>query len=36
MNLNQELLDANLGYMPDRFCDSSEFRNEDWAIKHGC
>ncbi len=36
MNLNEELLDANLGYMPDRFCDSSEFRNEDWAIKHGC
>ncbi len=31
MNLNEELLDANLGYMPDRFCDSSEFRNRyDW------
>jgi len=36
MNLNEELLDAGLGFMPDRFCDSSEFRNDSWAIKHGC
>jgi len=36
MNLNEELLDANLGYLADRFCDSSEFAGESWAIKHGC
>jgi len=36
MNLNEELLDANLGYLADRFCDSSEFAGEFWAIKHGC
>jgi len=36
VNLNEELLDAGLGFMPDRFCDSSEFRNDSWAIKHGC
>ena len=34
--LNQELLDANLGHLEIRFCSSSEFANEDWAIKHGC
>ena len=36
MNLNQELLDANLGYLEDRFCDSSEFASDSWAQKHGC
>jgi len=36
MNLNAELLDANLGYLADRFCDSSEFANSPWAQKHGC
>jgi len=36
MNLNSELLDANLGYLADQFCDSSEFANDYWAIKHGC
>ncbi len=36
MNLNQELLDADLGYLADQFCDSSEFAEESWAIKHGC
>jgi len=36
MNLNQELLDADLGYLADRFCDSSEFAAESWAVKHGC
>jgi len=36
MNLNSELLDADLGYMEFRFCDISEFGNTDWAIKHGC
>ena len=36
VNLNSELLDANLGYLADQFCDSSEFGNDPWAIKHGC
>ena len=36
VNLNSELLDANLGYLADQFCDSSEFASESWAIKHGC
>jgi len=36
LNLNQELLDADLGYLEDQFCDSSEFAEESWAIKHGC
>lgn len=36
MILNKELLDANLGYLSDRFCDSSEFANDSWAQKHGC
>ena len=36
MNLNEELLDANLGYLESRFCDSSEFANDSWAQKHGC
>ena len=34
--LNAELLDASLGYLESRFCSSSEFANEFWAIKHGC
>jgi len=36
MNLNAELLDADLGYLADQFCDSSEFASEPWAQKHGC
>jgi micrococcal nuclease len=36
VNLNKEILDANLGYLEIRFCDSSEFAGESWAIKHGC
>ena len=36
VNLNSELLDVGLGYMEERFCDSSEFAKESWAIKHGC
>jgi len=35
-NLNSELLDANLGYLEERFCDSSEFSTTTWAVKHGC
>jgi len=36
MILNEELLDASLGHVELRFCSSSEFANESWAIKHGC
>ena len=36
MNLNKELLDADLGYLENRFCDSSEFGSDSWAQKHGC
>ena len=36
MNLNAELLDADLGYLADQFCDSSEFAGDPWAQKHGC
>ena len=36
MILNEELLDASLGHFELRFCSSSEFANESWAIKHGC
>lgn len=36
VNLNSELLDSNLGYLEDRFCDSSEFAEQRWAQKHGC
>lgn len=36
VNLNAELLDASLGYVELRFCDSSEFAAESWAQKHGC
>ncbi|MFZ8922628.1 MAG: thermonuclease family protein [Nitrosopumilaceae archaeon] len=35
-NLNAELLDANLGYLPTEFCSKSEFSSEIWAQKHGC
>ena len=34
--LNSELLDANLGHLELRFCDSSEFGDSNWAKKHGC
>jgi len=36
MNLNAEVLDANLGYLENQFCDSSEFADDSWAQKHGC
>jgi len=36
MILNSELLDADLGYLEDRFCDFSEFASDLWAQKHGC
>ena len=36
VNLSSELLDSTLGYLEDRFCDSSEFAKQKWAQKHGC
>ena len=36
VNLSSELLDSTLGYLEDRFCDSSEFAELKWAQKHGC
>ena len=36
MNLNAELLDANLGYLSAGFCATSEFSGTNWAQKHGC
>jgi len=36
MNLNAEVLDADLGYLENQFCDSSEFADDSWAQKHGC
>jgi micrococcal nuclease len=36
MNLNAELLDANLGYLSAGFCSTSEFSGTPWAQKHGC
>ena len=35
-NLNKELLDIGLGDLYSAFCDQSEFRHSDWALKHGC
>ena len=35
-NLNKELLDIGLGDLYSAFCDQSEFRQSEWAIKHGC
>jgi len=35
-NLNEELANSGLGYLSISFCDTSEFGNTDWAIKHGC
>jgi len=36
MNLNQELLDSGLGNLEKRFCNTSKFAIESWALKHGC
>ena len=36
MNLNEELLDANLGNIASEFCPESEFSESLWAQKHGC
>lgn len=36
LNLNEELLDAGMGYLSSEFCDVSEFAEHTWAQKHGC
>ncbi len=36
LNLNEELLDANLGNLSSEFCSRSEFSLSSWAQKHGC
>lgn len=36
MNLNEEILDADLGYLSSGFCSKSEFSTHAWAKKHGC
>ena len=36
LNLNKELLDSGLGDLYSAFCDQSEFKDSDWAKKHGC
>jgi len=36
VNLNEELLDSEFGYLSSGFCNRSEFKDEDWARKHGC
>lgn len=36
LNLNKELLDSGLGDLYSAFCDQSEFKDSDWATKHGC
>ncbi len=34
--LNEELLETNLAVIDFRFCDESEYRNDEWAQKYGC
>ena len=36
VNLNEELLDADLGYLLAMFCSNSEFSDESWAQRYGC
>ena len=36
MNLNEEILDADLGILSSGFCSSSEFSTHAWAQRHGC
>ena len=36
VTLNEELLDADLGYLSSGFCSTSEFETHSWAQKHGC
>jgi len=34
--LNEELLETHLAVIDSRFCDESEYGQEDWAVKYGC
>lgn len=34
--LNSELLENNHAWLLTQYCSTSEFANEDWAIKFGC
>jgi len=34
--LNEELLETNLAVIDSRFCDESEYGNDEWAQKYGC
>jgi endonuclease YncB( thermonuclease family) len=36
MNLNEEILDADLGWLSTGFCSKSEFEFDAWALRHGC
>ncbi len=34
--LNEELLETNLAVIDSRFCDKSEYGNDEWAKNYGC
>jgi len=36
VNLNEAILDADLGYLSSGFCYKSEFENTAWAQRYGC
>ncbi len=36
VNLNEELVESEFGYLTSTFCKSSEFKTHDWAREHGC
>ena len=36
MNLNEVIMDADLGYLSSGFCYKSEFSTHAWAQRHGC
>ena len=36
INLNESLLESGYGYVITRFCGTSEFGGNDWAVRYGC
>lgn len=36
VSLNEALVNSGLGYIDSRFCDKSEFSDENWAKEYGC
>ncbi len=36
VNLNKAVLEEGVGYIDTRFCDESEFLDEDWVKRFGC